>query len=409
MWASPWGYRENLVLTAALAGCGFALQLSLGPLNPYFLQNPVNFLIAALIILGAALSLCLKKYRVVQWLSGIHLAVSLILALLIFSLIMGLTPQFKHPPHGGEPWVSRLGFTSMTSSWPFMLVYLATLISLALAAFRRLARAHRSLIFFLNHAGLWLLLAASGLGAADRVRHIMYVEEGQVEWRVYSSDREVLELPLAIRLDDFDLEEYPPKLAIIHKETGTPLPEGGPALYQISLDNPAGRLLDWDLTLLEYIYRAVPAGEGRYKEAAMPASVQAALVGLKNRRTGEERQGWVTAGNRFLPFSPLALDEDTLLVMSQPEPRRFTSKIKVFSREGQENEAVLEVNKPLRVGGWLIYQYGYDNQAGRMSSYSSFELVYDPWLYAAYAGMALLALGSLGLIYRGRGGRGRKI
>ena len=402
MWSCPWRYRESLVITALLIAVGFALQLSLGPLNAFYLQKPANFFIAALIILWGALSLCLKKYRVVQWLSGVPLAVSLILSLLIFSLILGLTPQFSHVHHEGVCLVSRLGFTSMTSSWPFILIYTATLISLAMAAFRRLGRVHKNLAFFLNHAGLWLVLAASGLGAADRVRHIMYVQEGQMEWRVYSRDQQVLELPLAIRLDDFDMEEYPPKLAVINRETGVALPQGRPDLYQISRDNPTGRLMDWDLTLLEYIYRAVPAGEGQYKEAAMPASTQAVLVSMKNRSTGEERQGWVAVGNRFLTVSTLNLDDDTLLVMSQPEPRRFTSQIKVYSREGHEREAVLEVNRPLRIGDWLIYQYGYDNQAGRMSNYSSFELVYDPWLYAAYAGMFLWALGALGMICRGR-------
>jgi hypothetical protein len=401
MWRQPWQYRESLVVTAALLAGGFALQWALGPLDPYFARGPVNSGLAACIILWAALSLALKKYRVAQWLAGGHLAVSLILAVLVLSLIMGLTPQSARPHPAGL--LPRLGFTRMTSSWPFLLIYLAILVSLSMAAARRLSLIRKSLVFFLNHAGLWLVLAAAGLGAADRARHVMYVEKGQVEWRVYSQDGRVLELPLAIRLDEFDMEEYPPKLAVVNRETGLALPKGRPEFFQIGQENRAGRLLDWDLTLLEYIHRAVPAGGGRYEETARPDSTQAAKVALKNRRTGEERQGWVSAGNRFLPVSPLTLDERAVLVMTRPEPRRFTSKIKAFSREGLEREALLEVNRPLRVGDWLIYQYGYDDQAGRMSGYSSFELVYDPWLYAAYAGLALWALGALGLIFTGRG------
>ncbi len=403
MWRCPWQYRESLVVTAALLAGGLALQWSIGPLDAYFARGPVNLGLAALIILWAAASLGLKKYRAVQWLAGVHLASALILALLVLSLVMGLTPQGGRPLTWGGGLFSRLGFTGMTSSWPFLLVYLAVLVSLSMAAARRLGLTPGSLVFFLNHAGLWLVLAAAGLGAPDRARHVMYVEKGQVEWRVYSRDREVLELPLAIRLDEFDLEEYPPRLAVVNRETGQALPKGRPELYQISQDHQAGRLLDWELTLLEYIHRAVPAGEGRYREAARPDSAPAAKVALKNRRTGEERQGWVSAGHRFLPVSTLALDERAVLVMTQPEPRRFTSKIKVFTRDGLEREALLEVNRPLRAGDWLIYQYGYDNQAGRMSGYSSFELVYDPWLYAAYAGLALWALGALGLIGLGRG------
>ena len=401
MWRGPWQYRESLVLTAALAASGFALQLIIGPPNLDYLQSPVNIRLAALIILWAALSLGLKKYRVVQWLSGIHLAVALILALLLFSVFIGSTPQFSRP-HPGRGLISRLGFTSMTSSWPFMLIYLATLVSLAMAAFRRLALIRRNLAFLLNHAGLWLFLAAAGLGAADRAQHVMYVEEGQMERRAYSRNNQVLEMPLAIRLDDFEMEEYPPKLAIINRKTGAALPEGRPDLYQIGGGNPAGRLLDWDLTILEYLYRARPAADGRYEETAQPASIQAALVALKNRRTGEERRAWVATGNRFLPPAHLILDEDASLAMSRPEPKRFASQIKVFTPDGQERRAVLEVNKPLRVGAWLIYQHGYDSQAGRMSGYSSFELVYDPWLYGAYAGLALWALGALGLIGQGK-------
>ncbi len=64
--------------------------------------------------------------------------------------------------------------------------------------------------------------------------------------------------------------------------------------------------------------------------------------------------------------------------------------------------AQIEVNKPLRVGSWMIYQYGYDNAAGSLSSYSSFELVYDPWLIPIYIGVVLLMLGALCMVVQGR-------
>jgi len=403
MWRSPWGYRESLVIVAALLAGGWLLQLVVGPFNFYFLHRPVNYVVAALMILAALLGLPLRNRPAVKWLSGVPLAVSLMAGLLILSLIMGLTPQMRRLPPHGDVFV-RLGFTQVTASWPFVLIYGLTLLSLAMVTVRRILSPRKRILFFLNHAGLWLVLAAAGLGAADRERHVMYVSEGEVEWRVYGDDKQVLELPLAIRLDDFDMDEYPAKLAIIDRASGTPLPKGRPHLYQIDPDQPEGRLLGWDLTLWEYLHQAVPAGPDNYQASPMPAAVQAVRVVVRDSRTKAIRQGWVSSGSRYLPVAALTLDDDHLLVMSQPEPKSFTSKIKVYTQDGQEGETVLEVNKPLRVGGWMIYQSGYDNMAGRMSTYSSFDLVYDPWLYPAYIGMILWSLGSLGLIYRGRGG-----
>lgn len=255
---------------------------------------------------------------------------------------------------------------------------------------------------------MWLVLASAGLGAADRQQHVMHVNEGAVEWRVYGDNNQVLELPLAIRLDDFDMDEYPAKLTIIDRNSGVPLPQGRPRFFPIDPDQPEGHLLDWDITLQEYLHQAVPAGTDSYQASPMPAAAQAVRVLARDRAGKAIRQGWISNGNRYLPPTSLVLDDHHLLVMTQPEPRSFTSKIKVFTQDGQERETMLEVNKPLRLGGWMIYQSGYDNQAGRMSSYSSFELVYDPWIYPAYAGLLLWALGSLGLIYRGRGAGGEK-
>jgi cytochrome c biogenesis factor len=45
--------------------------------------------------------------------------------------------------------------------------------------------------------------------------------------------------------------------------------------------------------------------------------------------------------------------------------------------------------------------YHYDNAAGRLSSYSSMELVYDPWIVPVYIGFIMIALGAVVMIVRG--------
>ena len=69
--------------------------------------------------------------------------------------------------------------------------------------------------------------------------------------------------------------------------------------------------------------------------------------------------------------------------------------ISVYTEDGQNLRGTVEVNKPLKVNGWKIYQYGYDNARGSQSQYSVFLLVKDPWLPAVYVGIFLMLAGPI--------------
>ena len=60
----------------------------------------------------------------------------------------------------------------------------------------------------------------------------------------------------------------------------------------------------------------------------------------------------------------------------------------------------------MSVDNWTIYQYGYDNNAGRLSSYSSFELVYDSWIVPVYIGIIMMMVGALTMVWTGKGRKG---
>ena len=79
-------------------------------------------------------------------------------------------------------------------------------------------------------------------------------------------------------------------------------------------------------------------------------------------------------------------------------PKRFASDISVSTKDGRTVSGTVEVNRPLKVNGWKIYQYGYDVQRGSESTYSVFMLVRDPWLPAVYLGILLMLAGALCLI-----------
>ncbi|MGV8091586.1 MAG: cytochrome c biogenesis protein ResB [Mangrovibacterium sp.] len=402
MWQFPWQYKESIAFVGGIVFTGFILQFTIGNFNFFLLQSPVNLILGGVIILFLVLFSFARKSPFYQWFSGVPFSVTIIGALLLLSLIMGLTPQItKVNPHNTDVFTS-LGFRQVTSSWPFILVYFLILLSLGALIGRQLITFRKQdYTFYFNHIGLWILLFAAGLGAADTKRYVMHVREKEVEWRVYSENKDVLELPIAIQLNDFDMEEYPPKLTIIDKETGEPQPEGEPDYFQIDEKRPIGSLDGWNIELKAYIHQAIRNSDSTYEEMPMPGSSPAAKVVARNKQTGDIRQGWVCGGNVAQLYMTLPLDSQYCIVMTQPEPKRFLSDIKLFMEDGKEVETILEVNKPLRIGNWTIYQYGYDNQAGRMSAYSSMELVYDPWLYPAYTGITLLAIGSVCLLWSG--------
>jgi hypothetical protein len=402
MWQFPWRYRESIAFVGGIVVMGFILQLIVGNFNFFLLQSPVNLILGGVMILFLILFSFARKSPFYQWFSGVPFSVTIICALLILSLIMGLTPQMvRTNPHDTNI-LTSLGLRQVTSSWPFVLIYLLTLLSLGSLIIRRLiAFRKQDYAFYLNHIGLWVLLFAAGLGAADIKRYVMHIQEGEVEWRVYSENEDVLELPIAIQLNDFDMEEYSPKLTIIDRQTGEAQPKGRPDFFQIDMQRPQGRLDKWDIELKEYIHQAIRNSDSTYQAVPMPGSSPATKILAKNVKTGEIHEGWVCGGNMAQLYMTLPLDSQYCIVMTQPEPKRFLSDIKVFMEDGNEAETILEVNKPLRIGSWTISQYGYDNQAGRMSTYSSLELVYDPWLYPVYIGIGLLAIGSICLLWSG--------
>jgi len=402
MWLFPWRYKESIAFVLGFVIIGLVLQLTVGSFDFFLLQYPANIILGSIIILFLIFFSFARESQFYKWFSGVPFSVTLIAAFLLLSLIMGLTPQvLKLNPHDHDIF-TRLGFRQMTTSWPFVIIYFLMLLSLGALIVRRLINFRiQDYAFYFNHIGLWVLLFVAGLGAADIKRYVMHVREGEVEWRVYSENEDVLELPIAIQLNDFDMEEYPPKLTVIDRESGIPQPENKPDYYQIDEKRREGSIYKWDITLDDYIHHAVRNSDSTYHEIHMPGASPAAKITAVNRENGNVSKGWVSGGNMSQLYMLLPLDSQYCVVMTKPEPKRFLSDINVFLEDGTQAHTVLEVNKPLKLGHWVIYQYGYDNEAGKLSTYSSMELVYDPWIYPAYAGIILLSIGSVCLLWSG--------
>ena len=99
------------------------------------------------------------------------------------------------------------------------------------------------------------------------------------------------------------------------------------------------------------------------------------------------------------PGIAIELHQFTVDYYDDMTPKRFASDISVYTEDGKNLRGAVEVNKPLKVNGWKIYQYGYDVMRGPESSYSVFQLVRDPWIAWVYLGIFMMLAGALCLMF----------
>ncbi len=104
------------------------------------------------------------------------------------------------------------------------------------------------------------------------------------------------------------------------------------------------------------------------------------------------------AGTVYEPGLAIELHEFTLEEYDDGSPKRFAADITVYTEDGKRIQGIVEVNKPLKVNGWKIYQFGYDVKYGAESPYSVFQLVQDLWIPWVYFGIFLMIAGALCLM-----------
>jgi hypothetical protein len=298
MWSQPWKMREGFAIGAGLILVGEMLQLSVRGVDWSLFAFPVNVIALSVLLLAifAIYSLRRRVYAF-RWMKTAAAAVPCLCYVSLLTVVMGLTGQVQATSAPADP----IGLSKMLSFWPFVLTYLwMTIIigEVCIAQGVRLMKARGKHLWqllpsFVSHIGLFIVLTAGTLGNADMQRLKMYTMVGEPEWRAINERMEVVELPLAIQLDRFIMEEW--------------------------------------------------QGEG--------------------------------------------IDQHT--------PKRFASQVQVLTQNGKNIHATIEVNKPLSIDGWKIYQYGYDTAMGARSQTSIFELVADPWMPFVYVGIYLMLAGAV--------------
>lgn len=215
------------------------------------------------------------------------------------------------------------------------------------------------------------------------------------------------------------LTNTPPKLAVFDSRSGKSLPFDKPQNLIIEPGFTSGKLMGWNITVKKYIEDALPAGmlkmmkgmpapmmkmvrmdnlgmrinTGGYVEYKEKGAATAILI--RAQKGNVVKEGWVSSGSYMFPMSTLKLDNKTEIAMPAREPLRYASDVIIYTKDGNAMKTRIEVNKPITIDTWKIYQLDFNKEQGKWSTLSVYELVSDPWLPATYVGIYLLMIGAV--------------
>lgn len=400
-WEHPWRYKESFLVVLELVFMGLIFEVLTGGKGAPLLKWPANMMVGVgLLLLLFTIYYRFKRLPMVKWLSSIPAAIS---AISFFALVVLLLGFIRQDDTDVNRYLKLLGLTHMKNSWLMMISGLYFLTTLGFVALRRATPfSRKNLGFLLNHAGLWITIAAGYLGSGDLMRLNLTIWEGQPSMNQAMDKRtqQVHTLPFSVRLIDFNIKDYNPKMAIMDGRSGAISFEEGKALPFIE-EGLKTTLMEWDVEVLEYEPTAFRQDE-IYFEADSVGSAPAAYVKVINKVSGEEKNGWLSSGSFRVVHQHIPLDNHNFLVMTIPEPEKYSSDILIVNKIGEARPLTLEVNKPFKYMGWKLYQQSYDERMGKWSQVSVLEAVRDPWLPVVYFGIFLLLAGAFYLFWIGQ-------
>ena len=207
--------KEGFAFGAGLIVVGLALQFSVGPIHWSDFAFPLNGIFLFLFLCSLGLVYVLRhKVRFFGFFHRVEAAVPILLYAAALTVAMGLTRQV--PARAVDP----IGLTQMLSFWPFVLVYLTLAAIVGLIVLRQAFHFRwRELPSMLCHVGLFVAIVSATLGSADMERVKLKATTDMPEWRA-THEQGFVELPLAIQLKKFTIDEYPPQTLVGEQQNG---------------------------------------------------------------------------------------------------------------------------------------------------------------------------------------------
>ena len=210
----------------------------------------------------------------------------------------------------------------------------------------------------------------------------MVIYEGKSENHVILDDgRRQKELPFSLKLKDFRLEYYKPVYLMVQTHQGR--------RWRVPVQIGKEFSLGDDGTIkvvksYENLKIGIEEGKNTYFEDPSPGSNPALEVQI-TAPDGQTSTQYV-----FERFPGLSHGRNQFLLSYHRVISDYISDIQVIKDDKVVAEKDIEVNHPLRFGGYHFYQSSYDDKAGQ---YTVLQVVSDTGLYVVYAGYWLLCLG----------------
>lgn len=382
--------KAAIIIPSVLFFLGLVLHIFFGYFPLDDLKFPVNLIILGeLFFMTILLYVFFKKSKIVKFLSSGYAAISSIILFIVMVILMVLIPQVPIE----NKFFELTGFNNITSHWAYVFASTYILICVGLITIKRLKPFNiRNIFFFINHFGLWLVLASASLGNADKLQLNITVPEGELIWYGFDYNQKYVEPDFALQLDKFNIEFYNPKLAIIN-DYGEML---SPKKFQpIKLkEGLSFKYGNNDITLISVLENAIAKQDTAFLVAGMSEKTYVAQL-LINSDTV-----YIQNSTNFLPPVIANIEKNVNLVILNPEPKYFGSEIQLFTKNGISGDKhIVEVNKPLRINSWTVYQTSYFKSPEHKGYISVFTAVFDPWLNVIYTGLILLFIGAIYLIF----------
>ena len=397
LWESPWGYIESFFIGFGLLLTGLFLEVFVTSDTVFTLKYPNNvmFLAAYILLLFVAYK-WFSTSQLIRWLTKVPASISSISLVTFLVMIMGIIPQVP----SNNNIINNLGLNHITTNWAFILIIFQFLTCLGLISIKRILQFKwENFGFILNHVGLFLALIAGILGTGDLQRLSLNVYENKPNWIATDAQRNEVELPFAIYLKDFLIEEYNPKLALVDNSTGSIAHNDGKNLYLVE-KGETYYFNDFEVKIEDFLPNAIRFGM-RYESVNEIGSPPAAYITVKNTENDSIQNAWISSGSFRYPYESLKISDTYSMVMTIPEVKKFSSDIDILTKEGERISTVLEVNKAFKYKGWKIYQLSYDDKMGKWSNLSVLELVKDPWLPLIYIGIFMMIAGAVYMFWTG--------
>ena len=375
--ALQWGYKRAFLRCLLLFVVGVVLQCVVGDFDNGFLRYPLGLILAVnYLYLLILLHFQRDKWRWVNRLSDHYASVSALGSMVLITIIFGLTRQDTST----EGLVGLLGFSRMTSSWPFnlLLFYFTTTIGLSVVDDLHHWR-HRKMAAMMSHLAVFVVLTCGMFGSADKMRVTVNAHLERPVAEGVDANGVSHALPFAITLKEFAMEEYPPKLYLLDTRQ-----ESSSEDFLLVEDVAAEAEIDgWQLRVERLIDMAGRTPDSdEWREMIHTGAAPAVYLTATNSATGATYSGWVSCGSHIFEPSYVRLGERYAIAMPRRDAKRYLSKVDIEQMSGERERFDIEVNHPARIGAWRIYQVGYDTARGRWSSISVLECVKDGWYSA---------------------------